>query len=128
MRRILRRITSALIAAASFSPYWALLLVCLALLLGRPALGQTDQQVSFRLSRIETSIRTLQSQIDQLDRQLGRQQRLGGSAIAEAAPTDLPAADPAPNFDQLATLVIETRQDVFALQDRLTELEAQLTP
>ncbi|MGF1538732.1 MAG: hypothetical protein ACFB4J_19900 [Elainellaceae cyanobacterium] len=112
---------------ASSSRYWGIpLLVALLLGLGsHPAQGQRDQQVFFRLSRIETDVRSLQSQINQLDRQIGRLQRLDGVEVEERSRV-VPPSEPAPTYDQLATLVIETRQDMFALQERLAQLEAQL--
>ncbi|MEO0409671.1 MAG: hypothetical protein AAF289_20205 [Cyanobacteria bacterium P01_A01_bin.135] len=94
------------------------------MLLARPAWG-TGKQDSFRVSRLETEVRSLQSQVNQLGGQINRLQRREGigSPEIQAAP---PPAAAAPNYDQLATLVIETRQDVFALQERLAQLEAQL--
>lgn len=138
VQKVLQSITSALSAAASFSRcwarywgrYWALVLLVL-LLLGlrtHPAQAQRDQQVFFRLSRIETDVRSLQSQISQLDRQIARLQRLDGIEVEERSPVAPPVDEPAPTYDQLATLVIETRQDMFALQERLDALEAQWTP
>ncbi len=113
--------------AASSKRYWGVaLLIGLALLTLRPhpAQGQTDQQASFRLSRLETAARSLQSQISQLDSQIGRLQRLGGAEEREAVVTPRPGLGQ--DYDQLATLVIETRQDVFSLQEDLARLKAQL--
>ncbi|MGB3493365.1 MAG: hypothetical protein WBA57_11590 [Elainellaceae cyanobacterium] len=91
--------------------------------------AQTSQQVNFRISRLETEIRTLQSQLNQLESQIGR-----GDRPSRVQPTS-PNSDPEilndsalasdPMFDRLATLVIETRQDVFALEERLEALEQQ---
>ena len=124
MPKIPRSITSALSAALSFSRYW-LLLGLLGILLARPVMG-SSQQDSFRISRLETELRSLQSQLNQLGGQINRLQRRDGViAPADLRPAIPPTAE-APNYDQLATLVIETRQDMFALEERLAQLERAL--
>lgn len=95
-----------------------------------PSSAQTSQQVNFRISRLETEVRMLQSQLNQLESQIGRGDR--PSPMQPSAPNPDPgsledsmlASDPM--FDRLATLVIETRQDVFALEERVEALEQQL--
>ena len=124
MRNITRNITSALSAALSSSG-WLVLALLAALWVGlvaRPAAGNS-QQVSFRLSRLESEVRSLQSQVNQLGGQVDRQRR--SSPVSEA-PIAAPAPEPALDYDRLATLVIETRQDVFALQEQLSAIEARL--
>ena len=107
-----------------------------------PAHAQLDSSSSFRLSRIETDIRTLQSEIQQLETALDRVARRSGDTViiqditpdpangASASPTplDVEAAQSELMFDQLATLVIETRQDMFALQEKVETLEQSITP
>ena len=99
-----------------------------------PAHAQLDTSTSFRLSRIETDIRNLQSEIQSLETALNRAQRSSGDRIivqevvpeggldmgqdGGSDPLDLEAAQAELMFDQLATLVIETRQDMFALQEK----------
>ncbi|MEM9213152.1 MAG: hypothetical protein AAGD25_02300 [Cyanobacteria bacterium P01_F01_bin.150] len=113
-----------------------------------PARAQLDTTTSFRLSRIESDIRTLRTEIQQVETALDRVQRASGDriigqelipdsrgrqddAIAQSNqqrpvssdPLDLEAAQAELMFDQLATLVIETRQDMFALQEKVEQLE-----
>lgn len=113
-----------------------------------PAKAQLDQATSFRLSRIETDIRSLHSEIRQLETALNRVERNSDSPISRTEgdraiapnssphqegpsaespdPLDIEAAQADLMFDQLATLVIETRQDMFALQDKMATLEHAL--
>lgn len=109
--------------------------------------AQMDQATSFRLSRIETEIRSLHSEIRQLETTLSRVERNADSPISRAVndgaiapnpssleetvsesldPLDIEAAQADLMFDQLATLVIETRQDMFVLQDKVSALEQAL--
>ncbi len=96
--------------------------------------AHASQDVSFRVSRLETENRMVQSRLNQLEaqiRQLGRTSDSRGGNVPDLPPpvtSDLSSAAEDPMFDQLATLVIETRQDMFALQERVTELERQLPP
>ena len=113
-----------------------------------PVHAQLDTSTSLRLSRIETNIRSLQSEIQSLETALIRAQRSSqsGRVIVQEMPLEQsqegaiapPLHSPAPNpldleaaqaelmFDQLATLVIETRQDMFALQDKVEALEQRI--
>lgn len=95
---------------------------------------QASDQSSFRLSRLESATRTLQSRINQLENQIGRLSR-GTSSPAPTPSLTTPPSDADesilasdPMFDRLATLVIETRQDMFALQEQVEALERQLNP
>lgn len=112
---------------------WGLVLVAFTLSLfvawSPSSSAQTSQQVNFRISRLETEIRMLQSQVNQLESQIARGDR--PTRVQPTAPDpevgaldhSILAADPM--FDRLATLVIETRQDVSALEDRIDALEQQ---
>ncbi|MGJ3251524.1 MAG: hypothetical protein ACFE0J_10390 [Elainellaceae cyanobacterium] len=91
-----------------------------------------DTGLSFRISRLESENTRLRSRINQLETQVSRISRSSGVTVPDpvsppATGLDDPAIASAPMFDRLATLVIETRQDVFALQDRLADLEQQLS-
>lgn len=70
-------------------------------------------------------MRSLQSQLNQLGGQVDRLQRREELPIAEAQAFDA-SSEVSPSYDQLATLVIETRQDMFALQAQLAQIKAQL--
>ncbi|MGJ3246715.1 MAG: hypothetical protein ACFE0I_11630 [Elainellaceae cyanobacterium] len=91
-----------------------------------------DTGLSFRISRLESENTRLRARINQLETQVSRISRSSGVTMpAPASPPATGLNDPAiasaPMFDRLATLVIETRQDVFALQDRLADLEQRLS-
>lgn len=95
----------------------------------RPIPAQ-DAGLTFRISRIESENARLRARINQLETQVNRISRSAGGVTTPAAPPPTAIDESAfvgdPMFDRLATLVIETRQDVFALQNRLTELENSL--
>lgn len=87
-------------------------------------------QDSFRLSQLETEVRGLRSQIRHLESQLNQRDRPTSTASIPSLPrsplpSDPELSQPEPDlmFDQLATLVIETRQDMLRLQDQVTQLE-----
>jgi len=110
----------------------ALSFAVLIILLPRFTPAHASQQVSFRLSRLETENRMLRSRLSQLETQIDRISRTSGVRMPEPSPPpavgDLETSPLAndPMFDRLATLVIETRQDVFALQEQVEALESQL--
>ena len=131
--------------------FQALLGVILTLLLlwypinHQPAQAQLDTSTSFRLSRIETDIRNIQSEIRQIETALNRVERSSGDTVIvheigseqgsqgnnsstqpvpdSPDPLDIEVAQSELMFDQLATLVIETRQDMFKLQEKVANLE-----
>lgn len=80
----------------------------------------------FRLNQLSSEVAALRLQVGQLQAQIG-----GSRTVAPASPTPRIAQTPrlpiSPDqFDRLATLVIETREDVRALDDRLKAIEARL--
>ena len=100
------------------------------------------------MSRIETDIRNLQSELRQLETALNRTQRGSGDTVIvqeitldQSLSGTAPSTQPFPDspdpldiemaqadlmFDQLATLVIETRQDMFMLQEKVETLEQKV--
>ncbi|NET04876.1 MAG: hypothetical protein F6K16_09090 [Symploca sp. SIO2B6] len=108
--------------------------ITLTLIFLHPAVeAQTDPQVSLRLSRIENDYRNLRSQVQQLETQLNRIGRTTGDTTIyvqpiQTDPNELPETsnssvpETSLMFDQLATLVIETRQDMLALQAQVNDL------
>jgi BMFP domain-containing protein YqiC len=105
--------------------------IALALLLtffSAPLFAQTSSQLGSRVARLETENTTLRSRISRLESAISRLGQGGGSSIQiepppEAVPSTLQSDDPM--FDRLATLVIETKQQVLALEERVAALEAQ---
>ena len=114
-------------------------------IINQPVQAQLDTSTSFRLSRIETDIRNLQSEIRQIETALSRVERSSGDTVIvheigseqgpfgnsssaqpfpeSPDPLDIEATQSELMFDQLATLVIETRQDMFELQEKVANLE-----
>ncbi len=75
-----------------------------------------------RISQLEYGLRSLQTQVNQLQSQIPRS--IGGSNPPPAATTAAPLpGDPslAEQFDNLATLVIELKQRVSALEAQVSE-------
>jgi hypothetical protein len=85
--------------------------------------AQVPVNLSSRLSQLESDTRRLQSRVSRLETELARVDRNGSGAIAEpAVPPGAIAADD-PMFDRLATLVIEMREQLNALEARVMQLE-----
>jgi len=104
-------------------------LTLLLLVLSAPLSAQVSSQLGSRVSRLETENTTLRSRISRLENAISRLSQGGsGSQIQiepppEATPPTLRSDDPM--FDRLATLVVETKQQVLALEERVAALEAQ---
>lgn len=87
---------------------------------GTPAQG-TSLRLESRLDRLESEVSRVQSRLNQIE-----------ARNNIPSPTPLPANRPSPlnelsseeQFDNLATLAIELRQDVRDLQARVAELES----
>ena len=91
------------------------------------AQGSTTQ-LEYRMSRLEAQVSQLAGQINSLRYQNS------GTTVIQVEP-DVNNSKPQPNnrflsgdplFDRLATLVIETKQDVQDLQQQITALKAQV--
>ncbi|MEL6319576.1 MAG: hypothetical protein AAFQ57_02845 [Cyanobacteria bacterium J06626_14] len=94
--------------------------------------AEASQRVEFRVSRLESETRSLRSQISQLQSEINRLSRTTGDSrpspvISSPEPEPTPALDGTDlPFDRLATLVIETRQDMFRLQEQVEAIANQL--
>jgi TolA-binding protein len=91
------------------------------------AQGSTTQ-LEYRMSRLESQVSQLAGQINSLRYQNS------GTTVIQVEP-DATSSAPQPNnrflsgdpmFDRLATLVIETKQDVQELQQQIADLKAQV--
>lgn len=87
-----------------------------------PLIAQSTTQLESRVSRLESENSTLRSQINQLQTSIARLGRNSGVETAppviSSAPTGSSLADD-PMFKRLATLVIELKERVVAVEDRL---------
>ncbi|HLO47254.1 MAG TPA: hypothetical protein VK211_02370 [Kamptonema sp.] len=99
----------------------AVILVVIALPIFTPAQG--SYQLEFRITQLESQISDLRGQINRLESQ--------ASGIRSQPPTTpggtrtnprMRSGDPM--FDNLATMVIEIKQDVISMQQRLSQLES----
>lgn len=82
------------------------------------------QQLESRLTQLEFQLRQVRSQISQLEARLSQP----GSSAPAPRPAPSTASSPAnpdlaTQFDNLATLTIELRQQLRALEGRVTQLE-----
>ncbi|MEG5055157.1 MULTISPECIES: hypothetical protein [unclassified Microcoleus] len=84
--------------------------------------AQSTTQLEFRITQLERQISELRGQIYSLQNQGSRVNRPPSpSGSGRTNPRTL-SGDPM--FDNLATLAIETKQDVIKIQERLSKLEA----
>ena len=85
-------------------------------------IAQSTTQLESRVSRLESENSTLRSQINQLQNSVARLGRNSGVELAppviSSAPVGSSLADD-PVFKRLATLVIELKERVVAVEDRL---------
>jgi cell division protein FtsB len=85
--------------------------------------AQTTTQLESRLSRIEFENTTLRAAINQLEAQVARLSSDAGIAYTPREPARSPAAPSAladdPTFKRLATLVIELKERVVAVEQQV---------
>jgi hypothetical protein len=105
-----------------------IVIICLILLLPLQSCTPAQAQGSLesRISRLESEVFGLRAQVAQLQSQprrsgAGRQPSAPGASPGTAIPR--PSADPM--FDRLATLAIELKERLNAVEARLSKLEAQ---
>lgn len=82
-----------------------------------------------QIRRLESEVLQLRSQVNRLDSQASRVDRRSPASDRPVAPLELPDRPAAPpptdgQFDRLATLVIELKQDLQSLDRRVTQLES----
>ncbi|MBE9184649.1 hypothetical protein IQ270_07925 [Microcoleus sp. LEGE 07076] len=103
--------------------------VCLACALAIAVLpsftpAQSTVQLEFRITQLESQITELRGQIYSLQSQgsrVNRSESRNSPSSGRANPRML-SGDPM--FDNLATLAIETKQDVLKIKERLSKLES----
>ncbi|NJN86226.1 MAG: hypothetical protein HC881_07820 [Leptolyngbyaceae cyanobacterium SL_7_1] len=88
-------------------------------LLHSPTPAQIPSSVSTRISRLESENSMLRSRLSRLESDVAR---LGRGAGVDLSPAPLPApagTTAEPTFDRLATLVIELRERIVALEQQV---------
>ncbi|MEG4196945.1 hypothetical protein [Microcoleus sp. Pol12A5] len=84
--------------------------------------AQSTTQLEFRITQLERQISELRGQIYSLQNQGSRVNRAPSPSGSGRTNPRMLSGDPM--FDNLATLAIETKQDVIKIQERLSKLEA----
>ncbi|MBD2447956.1 hypothetical protein H6G76_12355 [Nostoc sp. FACHB-152] len=90
----------------------------------------SSQQIESRLNNLEADFNRLESQFNQIESQLGRN-RLPSSARTTLTPRqstgrgNISQGQRDQMFDRLATLVVELKQQVNTLEQRIARLEAR---
>ncbi|MEG4146754.1 hypothetical protein [Microcoleus sp. Pol12B5] len=86
--------------------------------------AQSTSQLEFRITQLERQISELRGQIYSLQNQSSRVNRPQSSSPSGSGRTNPRTLSGDPMFDNLATLAIETKQDVIKIQERLSKLES----
>lgn len=82
-------------------------------------------QIQSRLSNLESDLYRVELRLNSLESQLGNSpSRTKPQSSSPSSPNKLSNREPGTMFDRLATLVIETKQDVQQLQKRVSKLES----
>ncbi|MCU0567457.1 MAG: hypothetical protein MUF49_12765 [Oculatellaceae cyanobacterium Prado106] len=88
-----------------------------------PAPAQSVSQLDSRLSRLEADTTALRSSVNRVENQLARLSNQAGIEYPRTTESDRPSGVTAladdPTFKRLATLVIELRERIVALEERL---------
>ncbi len=89
--------------------------------------AQSTTQLESRLSRIELENATLRSRISQLESQVSRLNSNAGIDFSPSLPNDRPASAASPladdpTFKRLATLVIELKERVVAVEKQVAAI------
>lgn len=109
----------------------AMLLVILALISLTPEIASSQQDQS-RIYNLEFDLRNIESRLNQIESQLNQRGIVSPRTPATANPNNRgrnrQQLTRSQTFENLANLVIETRQDVKQLQARVSKLESQQAP
>lgn len=105
-----------------------LMLLTVLIIFQVPGIAQTSAtNLSSRLSRLELDLSTLSSRVRRLETSLGRVDSSAPSTVPapsyDAVPESVLANDPM--FERLATLVIELKERIDSLEERIVRLEAE---
>lgn len=96
------------------------LLLSLLLMVGQPA--QADFGTDSRIAQLEAQVRSLATQVGRLESAIARSGSPPQRSIPNPTAPNLPIPTD-PMFDRLATLVIEIKDDLHDLENRVARLE-----
>ena len=109
----------------------AMLLVILALISLTPEIASSQQDQS-RIYNLEFDLRNIESRLNAIESELNQRGIVSPRTPATPNPNNRgrnrQQLARSQSFENLANLVIETRQDVKQLQARVSKLESQLAP
>ncbi len=103
-----------------------LCLACVLAIIVRPIFtpAQSPSQLEFRITQLESQIADLRGQIYRLSSQGSGVTRPVSPSRPNSSQTNPRRLSGDPMFDNLATLAIETKQDVIEIKQRLSKLES----
>lgn len=87
--------------------------------------AQSPSQLEFRINLLESQISELRGQIGRLEYQASGHIRSDSPNTAAPSSVNPRRLSGDPMFDNLATLVIEVKQDVKKIEERLSKLESR---
>ena len=105
---------------------FCLSLILVVVIMAPLTLAQETSYLESRISRLEAENYQMRSLITQLDAQVDALQQSGASRRSPTVPSitrTTPSSDPM--FDRLATLVVELKQRVQALETQVAQLKQQ---
>lgn len=105
----------------------ALVIVIWIGLLSSPA---SSQQIESRLNNLQADFSRVLSRLNQIESQLNQNRQSGSSprttiTVPSSGGRNVSQAEREKMFDRLATLVIEVKQQVNKLEERVTKLETR---
>ncbi len=103
-----------------------LCLACVLAIIVRPIFTPAGSatQLEFRITQLESQITDIRAQISRLNSPGSGVNQPPSSSRPSSGPTNLRMLSGDPMFDNLATLAIETKQDVIKIKERLSKLES----
>lgn len=107
----------------------AIILAVVLLRIFTPAPAVSSSQLEYRIRRVETQISQLRGEISRLRNQAPIVNPVEVPSDQETPTEPVPrmlSGDPL--FDRLATLVIEVKQDLIKLEERVSKLESPENP
>ena len=90
--------------------------------------AQSRSQLEFRINMLESEISELRGQISRIEYQASGRIRPDSPSTAAPNSVNPRRLSGDPMFNNLATLVIEVKQDVKKIEERLSKVESRISP